>query len=65
MLVETNKADVFFVSELTTQMPVCATMQSFFAKHLSNTVPAKLATRRMSHKQLFNCNILARFIIQF
>ena len=65
MLVQTNNADVFFVSKLTTYMPVCATLQSFFAKHLNNIVPAKLATRRMSLKQLFNCNVLARFIIQF
>ena len=46
-------------------MSVCATLQSFFAKNLNNIASAKLATIRTSHKQLFNCNILACFVIQF
>ena len=33
-------------------MPVCTTLQSFFAKNLNSIVPAKLDTRRASHKQV-------------
>ena len=42
-------------------MPVCATLQSFFAKSLNNIVPAKVATRRtiqLQHTSMFYYPIL-------